>query len=108
MKRNGAIADATTVARSIWLKLIPSHLTHIESPLLTPTLELPPSARQKGTGTMQMAATKYLALDVHQATCTFTVRDAKGHVLERGVVQTVARELVALLGRFGRGRARCR
>ena len=50
---------------------------------------------------MEMAVTKYLALDVHQATCTFTVRDPGGRILERGVVTTTARDLVALLHRFG-------
>lgn len=49
---------------------------------------------------MHMAATKYLALDVHQATSTFTVRDARGKILERGVVETTARDLVALLRRY--------
>lgn len=49
---------------------------------------------------MHMAATKYLALDVHQATSTFTVRDARGTILERGVVETTAHHLVALLRRF--------
>lgn len=51
---------------------------------------------------MQMAATKYLALDVHQATCTCTVREAGGRIVSRGVVDTSARELLALLRRFGR------
>lgn len=50
---------------------------------------------------MQMAATKYLALDVHQATCTYSVRDVHGRIVGRGVVDTSARELVALLRRFG-------
>lgn len=50
---------------------------------------------------MQMATTKYLALDVHQATCTYTVRSDKGRILARGVVETVARDLVALVRRFG-------
>lgn len=48
------------------------------------------------------ATTKYLALDVHQATCSFTLRAAGGRILERGVVETTARELVALLRRLGR------
>ena len=51
---------------------------------------------------MHMATTKYLALDVHQATCTFTVRDARGKILERGVVETCAHHLVELLRRQGR------
>lgn len=51
---------------------------------------------------MQMAVTKYLALDVHQATCVFSVREPAGRVLERGVVTTCARDLVALLQRFGK------
>ena len=51
---------------------------------------------------MQMATTKYLAFDVHQATSTFTLRAADGRVLQRGVVETTARDLVALLRSFGR------
>jgi transposase len=50
---------------------------------------------------MHMATTKYLALDVHQATCAVTVRHAQGRILERGIVKTNARELVALLRRLG-------
>jgi hypothetical protein len=47
------------------------------------------------------ATRKYLALDVHQATSTFTFRAAAGRVLERGVVETSAHQLVALLRRLG-------
>jgi transposase len=47
------------------------------------------------------ATTKYLALDVHQATSTFTLRSSRGHILERGIVETTAHDLVALLRRFG-------
>ncbi|MHB0972353.1 MAG: hypothetical protein ACYC7A_22650 [Thermoanaerobaculia bacterium] len=47
------------------------------------------------------ATTKYLALDVHQATSKCTARAAAGRVLERGVVETSARELVALVCRVG-------
>lgn len=50
---------------------------------------------------MQMATVKYLALDVHQATCTYSVREPAGRVIERGVVGTNARELVALERRLG-------
>lgn len=48
-----------------------------------------------------MATTKYLAIDVHQATSGFTVRAVAGVVLERGVVETSAHALVALLRRPG-------
>jgi transposase len=48
-----------------------------------------------------MAATKYLALDVHQATCSYSVRELGGRIIERGVVGTTARELVALERRLG-------
>jgi len=47
------------------------------------------------------ATPKYLALDVHKATCTYTVRDAAGPVLERGVVETCAYHLVGLVQRWG-------
>jgi hypothetical protein len=38
--------------------------------------------------------TKYVALDVHQATTMSSVRDAKGRVIARGVLPTEASELV--------------
>ena len=47
------------------------------------------------------ATPKYLALDVHKATCTYTVRDASGTILERGVVETCAYHLVGLVQRLG-------
>lgn len=52
---------------------------------------------------MKITATqKYLALDVHSATCTYTARAVGGKILERGVVETIAHDLVALVKRFGR------
>jgi transposase len=51
---------------------------------------------------MKLTATpKYLALDVHQATSSFSVRSSSGARLDRGVVQTRAHDLVELLERFG-------
>lgn len=43
------------------------------------------------------AATKYLAFDVHRTTCTFSIRDETGKVLQRGVVPTRAGDLTALV-----------
>lgn len=51
---------------------------------------------------MKLTATqKYLALDVHSATCTYSVKAAGGKILGRGVVETNAHELIALVKRFG-------
>jgi transposase len=47
-----------------------------------------------------MATVKYLALDVHQATSTYSLRDAKGKVVHRGVVATTPHELIGLVRRF--------
>lgn len=47
------------------------------------------------------ATLKYLAFDVHQATCTYTVRNSAAGVMKRGVVTTCAHDLVALVRAFG-------
>ena len=69
-------------------------LTHVESAPLGDTMEL-----SKSHGTHQGAAimkrtTKYVALDVHQATTTSSVREGSGRVIARSVLPTEATALV--------------
>lgn len=47
------------------------------------------------------ASTKYLAFDVHQTTCTFSIRDDVGKVIHRGVVPTRAGDLTTLVRTSG-------
>lgn len=60
-----------------------------------------PRTRQKRPGTRHRATTKHLVLDVHQATSVYSVRESCGRILERRVIGTKARELVALERRLG-------
>src|SRR5688572_15655663 len=72
----------------------PFRLTHVESAPLAATME---SARthgpqQQGAALMKRT-TKYVGLDVHQASTVVSVREEGGRVIARGVVPTEAHAL---------------
>src|SRR3972149_8561731 len=64
-------------------------LTHIESAPLGATMESPqtPGPQQQGAALMQRT-TKYVALDVHQATTVAAVRAANRRVIARTILPT--------------------
>src|SRR5919197_1154935 len=63
-------------------------LTHVESAPLAATMEVSNrDGPQQGAALMQRT-TKYVALDVHQATTVAAVRAASGRVIARAVLPT--------------------
>src|SRR6266568_3535376 len=64
--------------------------THVESTPLAATMELSKThGPQQGVALMKRT-TKYVALDVHQATTVAAVREESGRVIARSVVPTDA------------------
>jgi hypothetical protein len=59
-------------------------------------LEWTKTKRKEGAAAMKNQAIQYLALDVHQATTSATLRDASGPIRLRATVRTTARDLVSL------------
>ena len=73
-------------------------LTHVESTPLVGTMEVSKSrGSQQGAALMQRS-TKYVALDVHQATTVAAVRAANGRVIARAVLPTEDGALRAFFG----------
>src|SRR3989442_10931965 len=65
------------------------HLTHIESTPLGATMEFPQTHRPQQQGAALLTrATKYVALDVHQATTVASVRAETGRVIARTILPT--------------------
>src|ERR1051325_5936133 len=69
-------------------------LTDIESAPLTVTMELSRNHRSQPGGALMKHSTKYVGLDVHQATTVTTVREETGRVLARTVLPTEATAIV--------------
>lgn len=70
------------------------HLTDIESAPLTGNVELSRNHKSQPGGALTKRSSKYVGLDVHQATTVTTVREESGRVLARSVVPTEAAALV--------------
>ena len=73
-------------------------ITHIESTPLACTLQ---SGRTQGTtqgAALMKRTTKYVALDVHQASTVMSVRDQSGRVIARGVLPTEGTALEEFFG----------
>ncbi len=60
-------------------------LTHIGSTLLAVTMESTKAQGPQQGAALMTRTTKYVALDVHQATTVASVRDDSGRVLARSV-----------------------
>src|ERR671924_806170 len=69
-------------------------LTHIESTPLGATMELSKSRGSHQGVALMKRTTKYVALDVHQATTVSSVRDPSGRVIARTILPTEASALV--------------
>src|SRR4029450_11684737 len=94
-RRNPGVARSPVVSRRH--QRVCGQLTDIESTPLTATMEASrPHGSQQGAALMKQT-TKYVGLDVHQATTVAVVGDDTGRVIARSVVPTEAsalRELV--------------
>ena len=65
------------------------HLTHVESAPLAATMESAMTHRPQQQGAALMKrTTKYVGLDVHQASTVASVREEGGRVIARGVLPT--------------------
>src|SRR5215218_9432125 len=71
-------------------------LTDIESAPLTGNVELSRNHSSQPGGALMKRSSKYVGLDVHQATTVSTIRDDTGRVLARMVVPTEADALLEL------------
>src|SRR3990170_3424944 len=63
-------------------------LTHIESAPLTATMESTQTRGPQQGAALMKRTTKYVALDVHQATTVASVREERGRVIARSVLPT--------------------
>src|SRR5438552_13095888 len=69
-------------------------ITNIESTPLAATMELSRNHGPQRGGALMKHSTKYVGLDVHQATTVTTVREEGGRVIARSVLPTEAGPLV--------------
>src|SRR6266540_5214471 len=67
-----------------------SRLTHVESAPLAVTMESTKTRGPQQGAALMKRTTKYVALDVHQATTVASVREESGRVIARSVVPTDA------------------
>src|SRR5207247_3124367 len=65
-------------------------LTHVESAPLAVTMESTKTRDPQQGAALMKRTTKYVALDVHQATTVASVREESGRVIARSVVATDA------------------
>src|SRR3990172_11266455 len=63
-------------------------ITHVESTPLGATMELSKSPGQHQGAALMKRTTKYVGLDVHQATTVASVRDRSGRVIARAILPT--------------------
>jgi transposase len=69
-------------------------LTDIESTPLGVTMEVPPKHGSHQGAALMKRSTKYVGLDVHQATTVAAVREGSGRVIARSVIPTEADALL--------------
>src|SRR5260370_22897335 len=66
----------------------PRCLTHVESAPLAVTMESTKTRGPQQGAALMKRTTKYVALDVHQATTSASVREESGRVIARSVLPT--------------------
>src|SRR6185312_13735596 len=102
----GAIQAQTSVR---WTRRVAGLYAHgetdtdIESAPLTATVEASPNHSPQPGAALMKRTTKYVGLDVHQATTVAVVRDGAGRVMARTILPTEAAALTAFVGPW-RGR----
>src|SRR3990170_4027299 len=74
--------------------LRPRRLTHVERPPLTATMESTKTRGPQQGAALMKRTTKYVGLDVHQASTVASVREEGGRVIARSVLPTEAGPIV--------------
>jgi hypothetical protein len=73
-------------------------LTHVESAPLAATIESTKTCGPQQAADLMKRTTKYVALDVHQATTVASVREETGRVIARSVLPTDRASLTEFIG----------
>src|SRR6266566_8136753 len=90
-KQRGLIAQDVSAPQSAMEDSVldnHSHRTHVESAPLAVTMESTKTRDPQQGAALMKRTTKYVALDVHQATTVASVREESGRVIARSVLPT--------------------